>query len=905
MPTTENLARYWLSPANGSFWKWSDDGEVVCWADGSTLIFRRELASIVSTLTGDGLPPMNALLLLLGACRPNWRRGPEHFGNLAPLMLAATTDGRLQWLKLLGHDLDQVSTLVGDRMSTASRAALVQAVFEEASESSEPAVAQEVLRLLEGTSTELFNLRDDETESSSGDFWPDLRWVRYGLESFDVTRIDEYSRTGMDRLPTPPDNVESPEFDSVRELLGSLENDEELAGLVRLTKRLMAVVSLPRAIGDPDELPVGGVSDISNRGDFDKLLLSELAADPDVLMTRVALNEALYLRRESPPRTPPESRLIVIDSGIRMWGLPRVFATATALALEANTDAQTEVSTVTTVGAGARLTPFATRDDLIHHMELLTADPHPGEALPMLRDRMAADESAVVIITSPDVLADSRFRQSLDDAEFPECYVAAVSRDGDFELSLRRAGGSKTIAKLKLDLEAILEPSPVKQPRPLVRPESDPRLPAILSAEPFPFRLPHPLQRGRFWQAGDYGVVSISHDRRLTLWTDCDRGPEVLYDGLPPGDVFWSEARSSGVVRFVLRNNQQLRLVTLTLEKRSCQVIDLPRPLARLRAVFQGANGLYLAGSGRLARLDSITGEVQSVQELPRNATWVRGRFFHVEGRMHLVGTSGMLASFEPVPEAEDSFIPWDAFDCPAEGGPVLMQSTGSLVRPDGEMLIAADRIPLKDPLEIVATFDSGNVIAMRERVSRKGAVVFLPERKVTAVHDPDSFGAAPDLRRYAREHPLISRISSVTLKDEYIGLQTKSGRIWLNTAHSVRGLTLRKLKSTQPLTPGPFGLLRNIRGPQGVRWRLRAAETADGSRVVIDSRGLIHLQSSDPDVPEISLALTADDQLAAWTTSGLKFGSRALIDSTGSSDDFEKLRRLLHEFTIRIRDAA
>ena len=73
------------------------------------------------------------------------------------------------------------------------------------------------------------------------------------------------------------------------------------------------------------------------------MLVSELANDADVLMTRVALNEALYLRREAPPKSPPEQRIVIFDAGIRMWGVPRLLGTAVGLALGANADKASEV----------------------------------------------------------------------------------------------------------------------------------------------------------------------------------------------------------------------------------------------------------------------------------------------------------------------------------------------------------------------------------------------------------------------------------------------------------------------------------------------------------------------------------------------------------------------------------
>ena len=68
---------------------------------------------------------------------------------------------------------------------------------------------------------------------------------------------------------------------------------------------------------------------------MDRLLLSELAHDDLTLAVRIAMNEALYLRRETPPSNPPKHRAVLLDSGIRLWGVPRVFATAVGMALAA------------------------------------------------------------------------------------------------------------------------------------------------------------------------------------------------------------------------------------------------------------------------------------------------------------------------------------------------------------------------------------------------------------------------------------------------------------------------------------------------------------------------------------------------------------------------------------------
>ena len=84
----------------------------------------------------------------------------------------------------------------------------------------------------------------------------------------------------------------------------------------------MAAVHVPPALHAQEELPLGGVSDLSNRGPLDRLLVSELANDELTLSVRVALNEALYLRREIAAAPAPEPPGDPAGRGVRMWGVP-------------------------------------------------------------------------------------------------------------------------------------------------------------------------------------------------------------------------------------------------------------------------------------------------------------------------------------------------------------------------------------------------------------------------------------------------------------------------------------------------------------------------------------------------------------------------------------------------------
>ena len=59
---------------------------------------------------------------------------------------------------------------------------------------------------------------------------------------------------------------------------------------------------------------------------------------------------------------------------------------------------------------------------------------------------------------------------------------------------------------------------------------------------------------------------------------------------------------------------------------------------------------------------------------------------------------------------------------------------------------------------------------------------------------------------------------------------------------------------------------------PQGVGYSLQVARWKDGSLAWLDSRGMLHLKSSDRSIPEVTLVLR-DGALAGWTSEGRTFG--------------------------------
>ena|GEM_PF-1791699 len=367
-----------------------DAGEVIVWRDGPTITFRAELLEVLRRLAPQGLPPLGAVLLLLAATRDSWELVSAERSLLPPL--PSTKERELTRDVLLGLEL--VSRLEPElRASVEARAAIAEMVFEDSRRQLSPQHSLNVIGLLEGGITEVLlepytfttRVADDDATPVTHDFSTreranELRALRRGLGGIDPVALKLRMSTGLDALPAAAP-LELPVADQVRAPLKALDQDQEFRGLARLARDLTAAVTLPRAISDTEEMPLGGVSDITNRGPLDRLLLSELAHDDLVLAVRVAVNEAMYLRRETPPHAPVPGRAVLLDVGIRSWGVPRVFATSVALALAATSDRRAPCVVYRARGFAAEPVDLSRREGLVQHLAALEPDLHPGAAL--------------------------------------------------------------------------------------------------------------------------------------------------------------------------------------------------------------------------------------------------------------------------------------------------------------------------------------------------------------------------------------------------------------------------------------------------------------------------------------------------------------------------------------------
>src|SRR5262245_14623741 len=622
MPHNLPHARQYLAPAAGSFWEWRDDGDVVVWRDtGNTIAFRTEIVEVLRRLAPQGLPHFDAVVLFLAACRSDGKiigaAEIEKYKILPSLTATEKRNWRYRDLLVALEAIAAVSWSV--RGTLEGKIEMAAMLFETGYVVESPGQSASLVQAVEdGLPQEVY---DDNLLPQDTDGLARLAALAAGAHRIAPDRVPLRQQTGLEQLPDPQP-VDAPPAESLRALLARLENDEELGGLARLARNLMAVLTLPRGMAETEDLPLGGVSDITNRGSFDRLLMSELAHDELTFTVRVALSEALYLRREAPPNVPPQRRLIMIDCGLRMWGLPRVFATAAALALAVPRARAAETVVYRARGAHLDLVNFGSREGLIAHLAAVEPEAHPGAALVVFR-RLALESEGhgeAVLITGHDVLADRAFQKILSEMELPVLYVVGVGRDGELRLMRRGAQGTKILREIHCRLEEILPVRP--HVTPLVNRDCDPSLPAILRLERFPLRLPHPIDPARVWSDGESGALSLTMDGRLMHWDARGAGARQLSDTIPRGALHWHDCRRTGpsVLTAVVGRlpQRELYLLQISVEVGTCRTIPLVLGHPSPRHVAAHAGALFVIYADQVEIFSLADGAPLGSQALPK-----------------------------------------------------------------------------------------------------------------------------------------------------------------------------------------------------------------------------------------------------------------------------------------------
>lgn len=872
----------YFRPPEPSFWRWEDGGLVASWSEGATIAFRLELLRVLQHLAPQGLPPLGSMLLVLAACRESWETLSNRAGLLGGLLahssitsldseVAADVSEHVQrWLAEAYEGLAQVHRLTRElNLGSEMEPELCAAIFQHSQRRTSPqAAAQLVETLQQGLSdTQLApKPRDMVRLGAPLRLQQDLRCLAEAFADLTFEALRIRLQTGLDQAPRSAE-VEAPPA-TFADWVDSLVEHAELGPMARMARQLMAVVSLPRRIDDVDELQVGGVSDITHRGPLDRLLLSELAYDETTLAARIATGEALYLRRESPPAHPPRRRHVLLDSGVRLWGAPRVLATAVGMALMATERSSAQVDVLRGNGPALVAVDLASEQGLLDHLAALDFRAHLGESLPVWQKRLAEldQQGDTLIVTSEEALADPEFERALKDAQFHAGHAATVHRSGRFRLLCRTRLGWTPVREATLSLDECFAPSEGKAPLVVDR---APDLPAFLRQHPLPLRSPGRLGVDYAWCVEDHGALSLASYGRLLHWTDPNYGGVELGHGLPLGKVLWAAPQANdGVAKAIIgRLSQQgMHVLEVNLTKGTCRVTPLQLRDPHPQTAFLHRGFAFVAYRKRLDVHNLANGELLASRRTSLEF-WRGSRFARMsEGHWIAASYDGEQLLFLGV-SSEPSIVAM--FEAVGVEGPVAITRDGHVVYPDGRRI----RIPnVRANVQVVNLSRDGRRISLKCGSDALWPLVFDLDAPNAVSHKSTSL--EPELQKFGRDHTARNRLKGIgvsSIGDLFI--VARNDFTW--------HLRFERGNQAYLLTRehGVGGTRDLIPFEHSPRWErtpyadLRIARWPGGSVAILDPRGLLHLRSAEGHVPECTIALNDRARTAGWTSEGQYWG--------------------------------
>jgi ribosomal protein L7/L12 len=432
------------------FWQWEDNREVIAIPESNTIAYRGLVESVLEKLAAQGLPPFGTLLLAIIATNPNGATDIDTLYSIA-LQHKAQEDNSIHqaisFLKLL-------SELPPEYKQGSNRLLLFQTIFETCHNRLSNKTARRIIS----------DYRTITVENQRLEIKASLKEDHYKKDIMPIALLNRKFpdvKTLLSKMSAVL-NIE----EDLKELNSNLNNRKEQGDWVQklleehatnpigvLINHIWSALSIPFHNSLPSKQPLGGVSDLTNKGDFDKLLISEFANDDLVFLSRLANNEALYLNREIPPVNNNVKRVLIIDVSIKTWGTPKTIAYAVMLAIARHP--KTDIECIAfSVGNTYHPISFSNVDELIVSLRHIEGCLNPVKGLESFIKEHTGKIEVFLISVSDNLKSPEMLKLMSDHHDF-FTYCIYITAGGKVSLFKRQQNNSKHIQDFQLPLDEL------------------------------------------------------------------------------------------------------------------------------------------------------------------------------------------------------------------------------------------------------------------------------------------------------------------------------------------------------------------------------------------------------------------------------------------------------------------
>ena len=679
-------------------------------------------------------------------------------------------------------------------------------------------------------------------------------------------------------LPLEVQELDLPKSLRARGLIEELENESKYAPIASSARQLLSVLSFPRRIEQENELRDGGISDISNRGPLDRLLLTELANDGLTLATRVALGEALYFERESPPLPPSNQRVIVLDNSVFLWGRPRFVQASAALAIAAQSSV--DVVSFRLIDDEFVEIDLTSRSGFESLLESYEANSQPIGAWENLPRNSNVDEHAELVwLTDKTSWEEPVTRNAILSSPCAPEFVGVCERSGQFSLFQVNLSGQKKIVSSELSFDPV-QPKPGSDHSKRKQYERWPRTAWM----ELPIRVCHPVDWNKTWNVGSEKRVALTKDCRVMVWDDPARFARQCAGFIPFKRLGCAQTKEcEGKVAAVVYKNDKFDRLLIDLES---ETVDT-KPMVAYQYHFDRfsihENTIFGISYFRIAAWNRETLEEIGHFDFNKSMQHVSGRIVRLGSEYFALSIDGGVELITLCKHPAENQL--QIFECPSLGEFFCRDFKGRISRVSDAKVIVKE---------------SGFL----EEISSCGR--FVKDRNkywdLSTGHSFQRFAYGPSPYMRWLDEQYLKKVKRAGIHNGKVYLETFREKYFCLELANNNAAFWFALCGEYQRPPGDCLVDLNPHKERHDLGRLSfsAGELGDGRSIWIDSRGILHLTGSESGGSDFAVLLRVDSNPPGFMSDGEVWGGPEYADSADGSTPSS---RVIHRFNQLTRD--
>lgn len=509
------------------FWEWATDEDVpdnsgynennlISIPNVGAIAYRPYIIEVLKELKLQGLPHFSPFLLILYATNNGYLniKGLKNLVQNYPFTM----------LKQVGHFiepaflfLETLESLPKIYKTGQNRIILLQTLFNNQFDLVSIENSEQILNKYLKRPYEIADcaLKKDLTSSK---FSRDVRILDSLYRKFPTRQSIIDAMKNVVDIPELEEEVvqEETTVESGKDFIQELIEEPKTFQVGSLIKRIWSGLKIPMRHLSPGEQPIGGISDMTNKGELSRMLLSEFANEDDVFMSRIANNEALYIQREIPPEENIFERIILIDTSLKNWGTPKVLAFASAIAVIKHPKANSECK-VFALGQTNVSISLDKATDVIDNLNQVSPVLEVSAVLnQFFQEEHKEKNLEVFFITNQENLSNENLQRVIHENRDRLKFLVTTSGDGELNFYKHHKGTRKHIQKILLPLKELWTNPPKQRTRNIGDNSNKTPLP-----KNYPILFPTPKDRIKtFLYEGDFYILSNKKQLLKTYLSD-------------------------------------------------------------------------------------------------------------------------------------------------------------------------------------------------------------------------------------------------------------------------------------------------------------------------------------------------------------------------------------------------